>query len=66
MWATAGATAPKVCRKVCGFSAPMLRDGHDGYTAARSYAGWTVKTYAVTWREPDGQTFVGSLALEPS
>jgi hypothetical protein len=31
----------------------------------RSYAGWTVKTYAVTWREPDGQTFVGSLALGP-
>jgi hypothetical protein len=24
-----------------------------------------VKTYAVTWREPDGQTFVGSLALGP-
>jgi len=22
-----------------------------------------VKTYAVTWREPDGQTFVGRLAL---
>ena len=25
----------------------------------------TVKTYAVKWREPDGQTFVGSLALGP-
>lgn len=24
-----------------------------------------MKTYAVTWREPDGQTFVGSLALGP-
>jgi len=42
-----------------------LRGGHDSETAERSYAGWTVKTYAVTWREPDGQTFVGSLALGP-
>ena len=24
-----------------------------------------MKTYAVKWREPDGQTFVGSLALGP-
>jgi hypothetical protein len=51
--------------KICGFSAAMLRGGHDGDTPACSYAAWTVKTYAVTWREPDGQTFVGSLALGP-
>jgi hypothetical protein len=51
--------------KICGFSAAILRGGHDGDTPARSYAAWTVKTYAVTWREPDGQTFVGSLALGP-
>ena len=31
----------------------------------RSYAAWTVKTYAVKWREPDGQTFIGRLALGP-
>jgi hypothetical protein len=42
-----------------------LRGGHDSETPVRSYAGWNVKTYAVTWREPDGQTFVGSLALGP-
>ena len=31
--------------------------------AARSYSAKTVTTYAVKWREPDGQTFVGRLAL---
>ncbi len=30
-----------------------------------SYAPSTVKTYAVKWREPDGRTFVGRLALGP-
>ena len=32
---------------------------------ARSYSPRTVTTYAVKWREPDGQTFVGRLALGP-
>jgi hypothetical protein len=33
--------------------------------SARAYF-WTVKTtYAVKWREPDGQTYVGRLALGP-
>ena len=31
--------------------------------AALSYSARTVKTYAVKWREPDGQTFIGRLAL---
>lgn len=38
---------------------------HDGGSHTRSYAPSTVKTYAVKWREPDGQTFVGRLALGP-
>jgi hypothetical protein len=50
---------------MCGFSAATLRHGHDGWRWARSYSARTVKTYAVKWREPDGQTFVGRLALGP-
>ena len=36
-----------------------------GGRRARSYSPRTVKTYAVKWREPDGQTFIGRLALGP-
>ena len=49
--------------KVYGFPAASLRGRHDEWTLALSYAPRTVETYAVKWREPDGQTFVGSLAL---
>jgi hypothetical protein len=38
---------------------------HDEWTRADSYAESTVTTYAVKWREPDGQTFVGRLVLDP-
>jgi hypothetical protein len=34
-----------------------------GGRGCRSYATRTVTTYAVKWREPDGQTFIGRLAL---
>lgn len=44
----------------------MLRHGHDGWRSPRSYCARTVKTYAVKWREPDGQTFIGRLALGPN
>ena len=40
-----------------------MRGSHDERTRARSYSAGTVKTYAVKWREPDGQTFIGRLAL---
>lgn len=40
-----------------------LRGGHDRSRLGCSYALWTLTTYAVRWREPSGQTFVGRLAL---
>jgi len=40
-----------------------LRGRHDWWTPALSYAQRRVKTYAVKWREPNGQTFIGRLVL---
>jgi hypothetical protein len=51
--------------QVCGFPAARLRGRHDWGPPGCSYAARTVRTYAVKWREPDGQTFVGRLALGP-
>lgn len=51
---------------ICGFPAASLRAGHDVGALSRSYAPRTVKTYAVKWREPDGQTFIGRLVLGTS
>ena len=42
-----------------------LRTGHESIGVRCSYALWTLTTYAVRWREPDGQTFIGRLALGP-
>jgi hypothetical protein len=48
---------------VCGFPAGKVRGRHDHQTPTCSYARLAMTTYAVTWREPDGQIFVGRLAL---
>lgn len=34
-------------------------------TRTRSYCARTVTNYAVKWREPDGETFIGRLSLGP-
>jgi hypothetical protein len=43
-----------------------LRAGHDRQQWSCSYVRWTLTTYAVRWREPNGETFIGRLALGPS
>ena len=47
------------------FFRSKVRRRHGGGAPARSYSPRTVTTYAVKWREPGGQTFVGCLALSP-
>lgn len=56
---------PGLRSQICGFPAARLRGAHDSGTRARFYSPKTVTTYAVKWREPDGQTFIGRLALGP-
>ncbi|CAN5162219.1 hypothetical protein BH18ACT14_BH18ACT14_07160 [soil metagenome] len=38
---------------------------HDGEPAAHAYSPTMKGTYAVKWREPDGQTYLGRLTLGP-
>ena len=52
----------KVCTKVCGFPAAGLRAATKGRRGALLLCEDS-ETYAVKWREPDGQTFIGRLAL---
>jgi hypothetical protein len=63
-WFCSSRSAPPHAQD-CGLSAAKFRAGHDQRWWASSYSPWTVTKYAVKWREPDGQTFVGSLALGP-
>lgn len=43
----------------------MFSAAHDLSRVARAYSRTVKTTYAVKWREPDGQTYVGRLALGP-
>ncbi len=54
---------PCLMPRGCGLPAACISVTHDGGRSWPTYADGVTTTYAVKWREPDGETYLGRLAL---